>query len=98
MFGPGEFLVDVDTQIFYILFQLDRFIKDGKADCLKFPLIRYNEGLSFIVFNTESFFMVPLLDFREGTLGSLKTCIDMRTFDSNDDIICISKAPNIVIS
>ena len=28
MFGPGEFLVDVDTQIFYILFQLDRFIKD----------------------------------------------------------------------
>ena len=37
MFGPGEFLVDVDTQIFYIPFQLDRFIKDVKADCLIFP-------------------------------------------------------------
>ena len=37
MFGPGEFLVDVDIQIFYIPFQLDRFIKDGKADCLVFP-------------------------------------------------------------
>ena len=37
MFGPGEFLVDVDIQIFYIPFQLDRFIKDGKADCLIFP-------------------------------------------------------------
>ena len=77
MFGPGEFLVDVDTQIFYILFQLDRFIKDGKADCLIFPLMRYKEGLSFIEVNTESFFMAPLLDFREGILGSFKSCIDM---------------------
>ena len=86
---PMARVVDVDTQIFYILFQLDRFIKDGKADCFIFPLMRYKEGLSFIGVNTESFFMAPLLDFSSLILERAYWAV------SNHVLICV---PSIVMT
>ena len=47
-----------------LLFQLDRFIKDGKADCLIFALTSYKEGISFIGVKTDSVFMAPFFNFR----------------------------------
>ena len=86
---PMARVVDVDTQIFYILFQLDRFIKDGEADCFMFPLMRSKEGLSFIGVNTESFFMAPLLDFSSLILERAYWAV------SNHVLICV---PSIVMT
>ena len=91
-FGPGELLVDVSPNYFTYL-SIWIVLSKVERPIVSYLLLRNTKRVAAFLGLTLSPFSWHLLNFREGILGSFKTCINICTFNSNDYNICISKAP-----